>query len=191
MLQRVDKAQPFINMYPFSQSFNSTSITVHFRQLPNSSVVVNFYGPLDPGPLWNMRAQTVIVTTSIPANVTWISADRIGTTEAGAEVFFLTASSISSDNQISMFQLAISISDQKSSLTELWSLSGHINHICWTLIEVIEVDWDSSGEDIGIVGYWMCEMEDAYKLEVYSVPANFSRQPVFIADWWISNIRWV
>ena len=192
MLQKVDEAQPFIVMYPFSQSFNSTSVTVHFRQLPNSSIVVNFYGPLDPGPLWNMMAQTVMVPTSIPANVKWISADRIGTAGAGGDVYFLTGSSLSSQNQVSMFQLAINISDYRSSPTELWSLSGFIKHDerC-TLIEAFEVDWDSSGETIGIVGYWKCEMEDLDRVEIYSAPANFSQTPIWKRDEGVANIRWV
>ena len=189
MLVKVDKAEPFINMYPFSQSFNSTSVTVHFRQLSSSSIVANFYGPLDPGPLWNMKAQ-IVIAASIPHSTTWVSADKIGTTEAGAEVFSLIGSSIGLDDRISTYQLGISISDQDYSLAPLWSARGIFNNICWTLVEVVQADFDFGKADVGIVEYWKCDMNETYKLEVYSLPAKFDGSPdLVLSDWRIANIR--
>ena len=177
ILSRIKASPQDINMYPFSQSFTSTSNTVHFRQLPQSRMAINFYGPLEPGPMWNMQGQSVI-PLSDHGDTNWISMTRIGSNSRGDGVYSLVGSTLSPEiGPIRATHFGISISKRTFKTESKWDDGFDDGNDLWTLVDAIHGTYSRDSSNIAMIKYWKNGPGGANKFELYSIPADFSAGP--------------
>ncbi|MCJ1391167.1 hypothetical protein MMC18_004029 [Xylographa bjoerkii] len=180
------KASPQdINMYPFSQSFNSGANTIHFRLLSQSEIAINLYGPLNPGPVWNMQGQSVTQIPEVPGITTWISTTKLGINNLGAGVYSLVGFTASPNKgPITVTHLGFSISDSASDIELIWSDDSEDGNDFWTLIDTNYGTYSRDNSDIAMIKYWKNGPRGANKFELYSIPADFSAGPTRV------NLNW-
>ena len=185
VMMQIDASPQDINMYPFSESFTSTADTVHFRQISPSQVAINFYGPLEPGPIWNMRGQNV---TSVPnfGNTTWISMTGLGVDNLGASVFSLVGSTSDQQSQgpTKATHIGVSIKTPTSAAELKWEANFDDGNANWTLVDTVYGTYSRDVRDTAMIKYWRDGPEGANKLELYSIPADFNGEPARVElDW--------
>ena len=192
ILSQIKASPQDINMYPFSQSFTSTSNTVHFRQLPQSRMAINSYGPLEPGPIWNMQGQSVI---PIPkhGDANWVSMTRIGSNSRGDSVYSLVGSTLSPEiGPIRASHFGVSISKRTSKIERKWNDTFDDGNDLWTLVDAIHGTYSRDSSDIAMIKYWKNGPGWANKFELHSIPADFSAGPARVdLNWHMVPIKWV
>ena len=184
-------SKPNEELYLYSQAFNSSNNTIHFRQSNQSALVINFYGPLDPGPYdlghgffagphWNMRAQKNLAV-QIPSNTTWVSADRMGTNQAGAEVLFLVGYTEIRKDLFSDFLVGVSIPKGLFTVNLLWSKPGSGQNGPWALMDTIYGKFCNDSNELGMIEYWKKSVAEgsaeAHKLEPNHVVEGYGTPP--------------
>ena len=190
ILAQIDAAPANINMYPFSESFTSTAETVHFRQISPSKMAINFYGPLEPGPVWNMRGQTVSSTQDF-GETNWVSMNDLGNDAFGDPVFSLVGStSNGAPGTSNATHMGVGISKPNYETSLKWDDNFNDGNVDWTLIDAIHGTYSRDSQDIAMVKYWRNGPEKANKLELYTIPANFRSSPARVdLDWPIGPIK--
>ena len=184
LLADISSSQPIKNMYPFSKSFNSASNTIHFRQLSDSSIVVNFYGSLDPGPLWNMQAQYICDLGPITSKMNWISANRIGTNEVGEAVFSLVGSAPVEGDLINITQLGLRVDSKNHNVSVLWNSERSIESGLWSLVDVTYGQFEYIETNISMIEYWKNASSNSRgtTLKLFSIPRDFKGPPAYVPD---------
>ena len=193
VLSQIKASPQDVNMYPFSQGFASQSSTVHFRQISQSELTVNIYGPLDPGPVWNMQNQTVAPIPETPGTTNWISAAHIGTDSQNASVYSLVGIT-KSPNKGSVYasHLGLSISSQDLHAEVAWSIDIEDGNDIWTLADTAYGNYSIDSPDVGMVKYWKNGPRKANKFELYSIPADMTASPTLVKlDWTTISIKYV
>ena len=189
ILAQIDDSPQNINMYPFSESFISTADTVHFRQFSPYEMAINFYGPLEPGPYWNMRGQSVVSSPNF-SDTNWISMTGIGNDGINAGVFSLVGSTEDPSGSTKATHVGIGISRPAFEIEEKWESSSDDGNDEWTLIDTIYGPFSRDSQDIAMIKYWKNGPEEANKLELYSIPADFSSGPARVElDWPVVPIK--
>ena len=177
ILSQIKASPQDINMYPFSQSFTSTANTVHFRQLPQSRIAVNFYGPLEPGPIWNMQSQLVI-PISVYGDTNWISMTEIGSNSLGDGMYSLVGSTLTPEiGPVRAIHFGVSISKRSSKIEWKWDDNLDDGNYFWTLVDAIHGTYSRDSSDIAMIKYWKYGSGGANKLELYSIPADVNAGP--------------
>ena len=192
LVEEIDASPQNTNMYPFSQSFTSTATTVHFReQFSPFAMVINFYGPLEPGPIWNMQGQSV---TSLPdfGDTNWTSVSKVGIDSRGAGVYSLVGSTLGPNHQepTKATHIGVSISNSNFETELKWTDNFDDGNADWTLVDAIHGTYSRDSTDTAMIKYWKNGPEGPYKFEVYSIPADFSSGPNRVElDWPYAPIK--
>ena len=184
ILSQIDASPQNTNMYPFSQSFTSTTDTTHFRQISPFEMAINFYGPLEPGRIWNMQGQSVTLVPEY-GETSWISMTEIGIDSLGAGVYSLVGSTLSPTlGAIEATHIGVSISKTNFKTELKWTHNFDDGNENWTLVDTVYGTYSRDSPDTAMIKYWKNSPEGAYKFELYSIPADFSDGPTHVELQW-------